>query len=101
MEPLTSMLFNNNKSDPVEEVLKWKNPFTCIVSGPSGSGKTSFVLKLIKDADVLFTKVPETISWHYGEFQKWMLDEEFKGINFCEPSEHFSKICQHFFYMTS
>ena len=58
MEPLTSMLFNNNKSDPVEEVLKWKNPFTCTVSGPSGSGKTSFVLKLIKDADVLFTKVP-------------------------------------------
>ena len=84
MEPLTSMLFNNNKSDPIEEVFKWKNPFTCIVSGPSGSGKTSFVLKLIKDADVLFTKVPETISWHYGEFQKWMLDEEFKGINFCE-----------------
>ena len=84
MEPVTSMLFNNNKSDPVEEVLKWKIPFTCIVSGPSGSGKTSFVLKLIKDADVLFTKVPETISWHYGEFQKWMLDEEFKGINFCE-----------------
>ena len=66
------MLFNNNKSDPVEEVLKWKHPFTCTVSGPSGSGKTSFVLKLIKDADVLFTKVPETTSWHYGEFQKWM-----------------------------
>ena len=54
------------------------------MSGPSGSGKTSFVLKLIKDADVLLTKVPETMSLHYGEFQKWMLDEEFKGINFCE-----------------
>ena len=54
------------------------------MSGPSGSRKTSFVLKLIKDADVLLTKVPETMSLHYGEFQKWMLDEEFKGINFCE-----------------
>ena len=84
MEPLTSMLFNNNKSDPIEELLKWKHPITCIVSGPSGSGKTSFVLKIIKDADVLLTNVPEIISWHYGEFQKWMLDKEFKGINFCK-----------------
>ena len=34
------------------------DPFTCIVGGPLGSGKTSFVIKLIKHADVMFTEIP-------------------------------------------
>ena len=41
-------LYSGLTSDPCEEVLKWKHPFTCVVGGPSGSGKTSFVIKLIK-----------------------------------------------------
>ena len=45
--------FNEHFIDKSEEILKWKHPFSCIVAGPSGSEKTSFVLKLIKNADVL------------------------------------------------
>ena len=77
-------LYSGLTSDPCEEVLKWKHPFTCIVGGPSGSGKTSFVIKLIKHADVMFTEIPQSISWHYGEFQQWMLNPEYSSINFIE-----------------
>lgn len=84
MNDTTLSIYKGNTNDPSEDVLKWKHPFTCIVSGPSCSGKTSFVLKLIQNADVLFTKTPQTISWHYGEFQHWMLDEAYKDINFVE-----------------
>lgn len=77
-------IFNGRQQDPTEDALKWKHPFTCIVSGPSCSGKTSFVLRLIQDADVLFNKTPQTISWHYGEFQNWMLDPKYKDIHFVE-----------------
>ena len=48
--------------------------FTCRVRGPSGSGKTSFVIKLLKHADVMFTDIPQSISWQYSEFHKWMLN---------------------------
>ena len=41
--------------------LKLKYPFTCIVGGLSGSEKT-FVI--IKHADVMFTEVPQSISWY-------------------------------------
>ena len=71
-------------SDPCEEVLKWKHPFTCIVGGPSGSGKMSFDIKLIKHADVMFTEIPQSISWHYGEFQQWMLNPGYSSINLIE-----------------
>ena len=54
-----------------------ETPFPCIVGGPSGSGKTSFVIKLIKHADVMFTEIPQSISCHYGEFQQWMLNPEY------------------------
>ena len=76
--------FNEHFIDKSEEILKWKHPFSCIVAGPSGSGKTSFVLKLIKNADVLFNKVPTMISWHYSEFQNWMMDDNYIGMNFVE-----------------
>ena len=62
----TSIITNHNKrahtlqwffsSDPCQEVLKWKHPFTCIVGESLGSGKTSFVSKLIKQTDVMFPK---------------------------------------------
>ena len=57
-------------SDPCEEVLKWKHLFTCIVGGFLGSEKMLFVIKLIKNADVMVTESPQSISWHYGEFQR-------------------------------
>ena len=60
-------LYNSNKLDQSEEQLQWKHPFTCIIAGPSGSGKTQFVLNLLRNADVMFTKKPQIIDWYYGE----------------------------------
>ena len=79
-------------ADPCEEVLKWKHPFTCIVGGPSGSGKTLFVIKLIKHADVMFTEIPRLISWHYGEFQQWILNPEYSTINFIEGLSYMTSL---------
>ena len=61
-------------------MLKWKHPFTCIVEGSSGSEYTSFVIKLIKHTEVMFAEIPQSISWHYGEFQQWMLNPEYSTI---------------------
>ena len=55
-------MFSNLPSDPCEEVLKWTHPLACIVGGPSVYGKTSFVNKLIKYADVMFTESCQSIS---------------------------------------
>ena len=57
-------------SNPCEEVLRWKHPFTFIVRGSSGSGNLSSVINLIKYADIMFIKIPQSISWHYGRFQQ-------------------------------
>ena len=84
------MYKNSRKCDPLEDVLQWKHPFTCIIAGPSGSGKTEFVLKLINNADIMINKIPETLTWCYGEYQNWMI--KYPEINFIEglPEEiHF------------
>jgi len=36
--------------------IKFKHPFTCIVSGPSGSGKSSFTLRFLQHLDSLCTE---------------------------------------------
>ena len=77
-------LYDRAIPDPSEDVLRWKHPFISIIAGPSGSGKTQFVLKLLRNADVLFTHKPQVINWYYGEFQKWMLDKSFSEITFIE-----------------
>ena len=33
--------------------LKFKSPFTCIISGPSGSGKESFCIRFLQNLDSL------------------------------------------------
>ena len=76
------MYKNNRYCDPTEDVLKWKHPFTSIIGGPSGSGKTEFVLKLINNADIMINKIPETITWCYGEYQTWMMN--YPDIEFIE-----------------
>jgi len=49
--------------------LKFKHPFTCIVSGPTGSGKSSFTLRLLQYLDSLCTEQNFSggIIWCYSE----------------------------------
>jgi len=49
--------------------LKFKHPFTCIVSGPSVSGKSSFTLRLVQHLDSLCTEPNFSgwIIWCYSE----------------------------------
>ena len=49
--------------------LKFKHPFTCIVSGPTGSGKSSFTLRLLQHLDSLCTEpnFRGGIIWCYSE----------------------------------
>ena len=51
------------------DLLKFKHPFTCIVSGPMGSGKTNFCIKLLWNLDTQCTESRfggDTI-WCYSE----------------------------------
>lgn len=47
--------------------LKFRHPFTCIVSGPTKSGKTTFVRKLLSNLHNFVYPPPEKIWWFYGE----------------------------------
>lgn len=47
--------------------LRFKHPFTCIVSGPTKSGKTTFVHTLLSDIQNFVHPTPEKIWWFYGE----------------------------------
>jgi len=49
--------------------LKFRHPFSCIVSGPSGSGKRSFVIRFLQNFRDLSTepKFAGGIVWCYGE----------------------------------
>jgi GTPase SAR1 family protein len=49
--------------------LKFKHPFTCIVSGPTGSGKTSFCIKFLQHLESLSTETNFNggITWCYSE----------------------------------
>jgi GTPase SAR1 family protein len=49
--------------------LKFKHPFTCIISGPTGSGKTSFCIKFLRHLDSLSTEANFNggITWCFGE----------------------------------
>ena len=49
--------------------LKFKAPFTCIISGPSGSGKSSFCIRFLQNLKTLCTKSHFSggITWCYSE----------------------------------
>jgi hypothetical protein len=49
--------------------LKFKHPFTCIISGPTGSGKTSFCIEFLKNLDFLIseTNFKGGITWCFSE----------------------------------
>jgi len=49
--------------------LKFRHPFSCIVSGPSGSGKSSFVTRFFQNIDYLCSEPTFAggIVWSYVE----------------------------------
>jgi len=49
--------------------LKFKHPFTYIISGPSGSGKSSFCLRFLLNLDALCTKrdFDGGVIWSYSD----------------------------------
>ena len=49
--------------------LKFRHPFSCIVSGLGGSDKTSFYIRLLQNLDALCTEEEfgGGIIWCYGE----------------------------------
>jgi len=49
--------------------IRFKHPFSCILSGPSGSGKSSFNLRLLQHLDSLCTELNFSggIIWCYSE----------------------------------
>jgi GTPase SAR1 family protein len=49
--------------------LRFKHPFTCIISGPTGSGKSSFCVKFLQNLDSLSTETDFDggIIWCYSE----------------------------------
>ena len=49
--------------------LKFKAPFTSIISGPSGSGKSSFCIRFLQNLHTLCTErhFPGGITWCYSE----------------------------------
>jgi len=53
----------------MENHVKFKHPFTCIVAGPTGCGKTSFVIKLLRNLDSQCTesRLEGGIIWRYSE----------------------------------
>jgi len=69
--------------------LKFKHPFTCIVSGPTGSGKSSFTLRLLQHLDSLCTEPDFSggIIWCYSEksaVPRRQLASLHKDVNFHE-----------------
>jgi hypothetical protein len=62
------------------EDLKFKIPFGMIISGPSNSGKTQFLLKLLDNFEQLFTPIPKSIVYCYGEYHPYIQRLEAKGV---------------------
>lgn len=60
--------------------LKFKSPFTCIVSGPSGSGKTHLVRSILEAQNAAFNRSPKKILWAYGQWQE-LYSEPLKGVS--------------------
>jgi len=43
----------------MDDDLKFKHPFTAIISGPTGSGKSSFSIRLLQNLKSLWTVWPK------------------------------------------
>lgn len=63
-----------------EEQLKIAIPSGIVVSGPSNSGKTHLVIRLLDNAEHMFTPRPRAIVWAYGQYNSEMMPRiESKG----------------------
>ena len=40
----------------------------------------------------MFTEIPQSISWHYGVFQQWILNPEYSTINFIEGMSNMASL---------
>lgn len=61
--------------------LRFKHPFTCIVSGPTKAGKTTFVHEFLSNVNSFVNPPPSKIWWFYGEDYKPIDDVIFlKGL---------------------
>jgi hypothetical protein len=49
--------------------VRFKHPFTCIVSGPTRAGKSVFTFRLIDEANEQITPPPQQIVYCYGVYQ--------------------------------
>ena len=63
----------------MENVIKFESPSTCIVAGPTSSGKSSYVFKVLKHVDGVFTKKVDKIYYAYGVYQP-LYDDMKKNI---------------------
>lgn len=57
----------NNDAGGIE--IRFRTPFTMIVSGATQSGKTSYVRKMLQSMPHLFTKVPDFVIYYYSQWQ--------------------------------
>ncbi|VDI53012.1 Hypothetical predicted protein [Mytilus galloprovincialis] len=51
------------------DILPFQSPCTFMISGATQSGKTTFVMKLLRQASVMFNTPPVQIVYCYTEFQ--------------------------------
>ena len=67
----------------------FKNPFTSIVCGPTGSGKSTFVMKLLKNINQMFSEKIKKIYYFYNNWQKNYEQQTDVNIEFRQglPSE--------------
>ena len=68
----------------VEMDVRWRHPFTCLISGPTGSGKTVWVTRFLSNLPLLMNPVPEEVIWCYGEWQLGYNQLKREGVIFTE-----------------
>lgn len=64
-----------------EQHLKFKIPSGIAVCGPSSSGKSTFIEKLIKERERLFSPPPLSVLYAYGEYSSLVQRLESVGIS--------------------
>lgn len=61
--------FHHRVSIMIDTLIKFECPATCIIAGASESGKSTFLFKMFKNAQFMFSKVPKKIIYCYSTYQ--------------------------------